>query len=89
MHVAARLGAAWVTNCAEDQLEQQARLFDAIDPGRTLDRMLEVGTGWRDRLDSADAFAELAARAAAVGYTDLVVPFRGGDAPLRGWLGRR
>lgn len=89
MRVASRLGAAWVTNCAEPALEQQARLFDSVHPGHALDRILQVGTAWRDRLDSADAFAELAERAGSLGFTDLVVPFRGGDPPLRGWLRRR
>src|SRR5215472_6277611 len=89
MRLAARLGAAWVTNCAEDQLEHQASLFDAVDPDRSLERILQVGTAWRNALDSADAFAELAGRAGSLGFTDLVVPFRGGDPPLRGWLGRR
>jgi alkanesulfonate monooxygenase SsuD/methylene tetrahydromethanopterin reductase-like flavin-dependent oxidoreductase (luciferase family) len=89
MRVAARLGAAWVTNCAEDQLEHQARLFDSIDTGRVLDRIVQVSATWRDTLDSADAFAELEERAGSLGFTDLVVPFRGGDPPLRGWLCKR
>jgi len=89
MRVAARLGAGWVTNCAEHELEQQARLFASVNPGHALDRILQVGTAWRDTLDSADAFAELAERAGSLGFTDLVVPFRGGDPPLRGWLSGR
>ena len=89
MRIAARLGAGWVTNCAEDQLEHQARLFDAVAPVHAVDRILQVGTEWRNRLDSAAAFAELGDRARSLGYTDLVVPFRGGDPPLLGWLGRR
>jgi alkanesulfonate monooxygenase SsuD/methylene tetrahydromethanopterin reductase-like flavin-dependent oxidoreductase (luciferase family) len=89
MRLAARLGAAWVTNCTADQLEHQARLFDSVDRGRALDRILQVSTRWRDALESADAFSELAERAGSLGFTDLVVPFRGGDPPLRGWLSKR
>jgi alkanesulfonate monooxygenase SsuD/methylene tetrahydromethanopterin reductase-like flavin-dependent oxidoreductase (luciferase family) len=89
MRLAVRHRASWVTNCAADQLERQAELFDALDPGRTLDRMIQVSTGWRDSLDSGEAFADLAGRAEGLGFTDLVVPFRGGDRPLRTWLSRR
>src|SRR2546430_17276994 len=58
MRVAARLGAAWVTNWADDQLEHQARLFDLIDTGRVLDRMLEVSSAWRGTPEPAAPFAE-------------------------------
>jgi alkanesulfonate monooxygenase SsuD/methylene tetrahydromethanopterin reductase-like flavin-dependent oxidoreductase (luciferase family) len=89
MRIAARLGAGWVTNCAEDDLEHQAQLFDSIDPSRTLDRVLQVSSRWRDSLDSAESLVELAERSGSLGFTDLVVPFRGGDRPLRGWLSKR
>lgn len=89
MRLAAKFGAAWVTNCSEDELEAQTELFDSVAGGRPVNRMLQLSPAWTDRLHSADAFVKLAERAESLGFTDLVVPFRGGTGPLRRWLEQR
>lgn len=94
MRIAARRGAGWVTNAAADELETQAVMFDAAcaecdrDP-RSPARVVEMSSTRRSELDSAAALGEEERRLAALGYTDLVVPFRAGDAAVRGWLARR
>jgi alkanesulfonate monooxygenase SsuD/methylene tetrahydromethanopterin reductase-like flavin-dependent oxidoreductase (luciferase family) len=94
MRIAARHGAGWVTNAAVDELEAQAVMFDAAcaecgrDP-RSPARVVEMSSTRRSELDSAAALVEEEERLADLGYTDLVVPFRGGDVALRGWLASR
>ena len=62
----------------------------AVNAGDTRDLIIDNKTGRLvDNSNRSGFVKSLEERLADLGYTDIVVPFRGGDVALRGWLASR
>ncbi len=95
VRLAARLGDAWATYGGKgDTLDawfrhvaDLAALFDdaCLDAGRgPLDRYLLLDSSPRYALESVDLYAEMAGRAAGLGFTDVVTHWPRPDSPYAG-----